>query len=339
MKPMMLAALGALAAGACAGIFLASRHFLRKRLPVWVAALHGVGGAVGFTLVLLVVVQQPAFQLARQALYLLIATVALGSVNLLFHVRGIRHRTSLILLHALTAVSAVSTLIYALVTGASGAAVPAPPAPPVASAASPIAAAPAAPSQAAPTAASATARPEAAPGAEQAAASPPAPGAELAMNDELRRVLARPLNFAPKSGDILEESQAAIREMAAALVQHPEVTLVQVQGHADARGADLSNIELTQRRAAAVVNALVQQGVQRDRLHGAGFGARCPVDPLCREASAPASCQTPEQWQADRRVVLVPLRIGNASFSGELACPGGAALIPTADRSFHRSSR
>src|SRR5215204_5360058 len=117
MNQMLLGALAALAAGAVAGIFLAVRHFLRKRLPVWVAALHGVGGAIGFTLVLLVVVQQPAFQLARQALYLLIATVALGSVNLLFHVRGVRHRTSLIVMHALTAVSAVSTLIYALVTG------------------------------------------------------------------------------------------------------------------------------------------------------------------------------------------------------------------------------
>jgi outer membrane protein OmpA-like peptidoglycan-associated protein len=324
---MMLAALGALAAGACAGIFLAARHFLRKRLPVWVAALHGVGGAIGFTLVLLVVVQQPTFQLARQALYLLIATVALGSVNLLFHVRGIRHRTSLIVLHALTAVSAVSTLIYALVTGATSSP-PAQPTPSVASASSLIAAAPPAP----PTPS------QAPPVAEQAAASPPATSADLAMDDQLRRTLGRSISFAPKSGDLPEESQSAIRDMAAALAQHPEVTLVQVQGHADPRGADASNIELTQRRAAAVVTALVQQGVQRARLHSAGFGARCPVDGACRDASAPASCHTPEQWQADRRVVLVPLQIGKASFSGELACANGAALIPTADRAFHRSA-
>jgi hypothetical protein len=67
MNPMMLAALGALAAGASVPASSWRPDIsLRKRLPVWVAALHGVGGAVGFTLVLMVVVQQPAFQLARQ---------------------------------------------------------------------------------------------------------------------------------------------------------------------------------------------------------------------------------------------------------------------------------
>jgi outer membrane protein OmpA-like peptidoglycan-associated protein len=337
MNPMMLGALGALAAGASAGIFLAARHFLRKRLPVWVAALHGVGGATGFTLVLLVVVQQPTFQLARQALYLLIATVALGSVNLLFHVRGVRHRTSLILLHALTAVSAVSTLIYALFVGPPAPPVPAQPASPGAPAPSPIAAAPSAPAQAVPS--TTGGQPPAAPIAEKTAASPAAPGAEPASDDQLRRALARSISFAAKSGDMPEESQSAIREMAAALAQHPEVTLVQVQGYADERGDDASNIELTQRRAAAVVAALVKQGVERARLHSAGFGARCPVDPACREANPPASCHTPEQWQADRRVVLVPLQVGKASFSGELACPKGAALIPAADRAFQSSSR
>jgi hypothetical protein len=70
-----------------------------------------------------------------------------------------------------------------------------------------------------------------------------------------------------------------------------------------------------------VVSALVQQGVARARLHDAGFGARCPVDPACREATAPASCRTPEQWQADRRVVLMPLQIGNASLFGRACLP------------------
>src|SRR6185436_18065118 len=79
---MMIAALVALGCGAVAGITLATRHFLRKRLPVWIALLHGLGGATGFTLVLLTVVREPSFRPIREVLYLLIATVAFGVVNL-----------------------------------------------------------------------------------------------------------------------------------------------------------------------------------------------------------------------------------------------------------------
>jgi outer membrane protein OmpA-like peptidoglycan-associated protein len=325
MNQMVLAALAALAAGACAGIFLATRHFLRKRLPVWVAVLHGLGGATGFTLVLLVVVRQPDFLLARQALYLLIATVALGSVNLLFHVRGVRHRTSLIVMHALTAVSAVSTLIYALLVGPPSA--PEVPAAPAPSSAPPAVAA---------AAASAEPAPAAAPSASAAAASVEEHAGDFSSDSELRQTLGLAISFAPRDSDILGESQPAIGQIAAALKQHPEVTLLQVQGHADERGGDASNLALTERRAAAVVDALVRQGVARARLHSAGFGARCPADPACRAASAPDRCHAPEQWQVDRRVVLVPLRVGKASLAGELVCAAGVPLIPPVDRGFHR---
>ena len=112
---MMIAALLALAAGATAGLYLASKHFRRQRLPAWGALLHGLGGATGFTLVLLAVVREPAFRPVRDSLYVLIATVAFGCVNLLFHVRRVRHRTSLIAIHALCAVSGVVLLIRAII--------------------------------------------------------------------------------------------------------------------------------------------------------------------------------------------------------------------------------
>jgi outer membrane protein OmpA-like peptidoglycan-associated protein len=335
MNQMLLGALAALGAGAVAGIFLAVRHFLRKRLPVWVAVLHGLGGATGFSIVLLIVVRNPDFALARQALYLLIATVALGSVNLLFHIRGVRHRTSLIIMHALTAVSGVSTLLYALIFPPPSA--PAAPAAPVQPVASSPALAAASPAPSAQQADAAPSPPASASAAEPVGAASTSSAGELQLDPQLKDTLARTIGFAPRSAEILEESQPSIVEMAKALAQHPEVSLLQVQGHADERGADVRNIELTQRRAAAVVDALVQHGVQRARLHSVGFGARCPVDSACRDAaSAPARCHAAEQWQLDRRVVLVALKVGSSSFAGELACPNGAALIPPADRAFHK---
>src|SRR5262245_17219567 len=115
---MLIAALCAFAAAAVAGIFLAFRHFTRQRLPASVALIHGLGGATGFTFVLLVVVQNPEFGTARQALIIFVVTILLGAINLLFHLRKKRHRTSLIVVHALTAVSGVLTLVYAIFTGA-----------------------------------------------------------------------------------------------------------------------------------------------------------------------------------------------------------------------------
>ena len=66
----------------------------------------------------------------------------------------------------------------------------------------------------------------------------------------------------------------------------------QVQGHADERSSDEYNIRLTRDRAAAVVEALIQRGVARDRLRSSGYVERCPVDPRHNQ----------EAWERNRRV-------------------------------------
>jgi outer membrane protein OmpA-like peptidoglycan-associated protein len=291
-----------------------------------------VGGATGFTLVLLTVVQYPAFALARQALYLLIATVALGAVNLLFHVRKVRHRTSLIIMHALCAVSGVLTIVYALITvGSAPAAVAATgtaPAPPPSEApaetSEPAAAAPAASETAAPVA-SATPAESAAPAAAPAA---PAEPAGFNVDPAVRDALSRSFSFGSNSSALGSESAADLSAIAKALKDHPEVTLVEVQGHADGRGADVHNVALTQQRASVVTSALIALGVERSRLRSAGYGSRCPVDPSCGAAGAPESCLDPQKMQADRRVILVPVKVGTTSAPGPIVCERGADLTP-----------
>ena len=321
---MLVAALCAFAAGAVAGIFLAMRHFLRKRLPVWVALLHGVGGATGFTLLLLMVVREPLFQPARQAMYLFIATIALGCVNLLFHVRRKRHRTSLIVMHALTAVSGVGTLIYAIASHEPAEAAPG-------------AVPPAAPKTAAPAEVAAPSVASAAPqaSAAQAPTTPESPKKPAEIDPKLRQSLDKAIAFATKSSEILPQSRPSIAQIAELLKKHSEISLVEVQGHADERGEESDNLELTRGRAAAVVDALVAAGVERERLRSAGYAARCPADPECQGDSAPAGCHDPARWQDDRRVVIMPLRVGEASFQGELVCERAADLIPDEHRRFH----
>ncbi|HVR18305.1 MAG TPA: OmpA family protein [Polyangiaceae bacterium] len=328
---MLIAALCAFAAAATAGLFLAYRHFTRKKLPASIALLHGLGGATGFLFVLLVVVQDPGFRLARQALYLFMVTILLGAVNLLFHLRKKRHRTSLIVLHAAVAVSGVLTLVLAIFSGESNAT-----AQPVATHA-PIEPAP----SAAPVDVAAKVpepRASAAPAASApAVAEPAAPVSAkvLAVDGSVRDALEQSIRFDTRSAAIAAESQSAIVAIAKALKDHPELVLVEVQGHADERGNDAQNVALTQGRAAAVVEALVGRGVERARLHAAGYGARCPADAACRSANAPDACRSPDRYASDRRVVFVPLRVGTTSLAGEVVCARGAELIPPADRAFH----
>ncbi len=65
--------------------------------------------------------------------------------------------------------------------------------------------------------------------------------------------------------------------IAKVIAAHPEVKLVRVEGHADAQGEMAHNLKLSERRAQAVVRALVSRGVEAARLLAAGFGPSRPV--------------------------------------------------------------
>jgi len=95
--------------------------------------------------------------------------------------------------------------------------------------------------------------------------------------------------------DIKPESEPALREIGKLLRERPDLK-VHVVGHTDNIGGLDYNIDLSRKRAEAVVSALTSQhGIARDRLHSAGVG------PL-----APAATNTTEEGRAlNRRVELV----------------------------------
>ena len=49
-----------------------------------------------------------------------------------------------------------------------------------------------------------------------------------------------------------------------------------IDGHTDARGGDIFNLDLSNRRAASVVEYLEQLGISRDRLQASGYGESKP---------------------------------------------------------------
>lgn len=94
--------------------------------------------------------------------------------------------------------------------------------------------------------------------------------------------------------DVLRpESTAVLRQIEQTLAQHEDLAIV-IEGHTDATGDDAHNQRLSERRAQAVVDWLVGQGIDAARLSAAGKGETEPV----------ADNATPDGRQENRRVVV-----------------------------------
>jgi outer membrane protein OmpA-like peptidoglycan-associated protein len=86
------------------------------------------------------------------------------------------------------------------------------------------------------------------------------------------------LYFSFNSDRIREESEPRLKEIAEVLGHHPDWKL-DVQGHTDNVGGESYNLPLSQRRAAAVKDALVARyRIEPARLSTAGYGASRPQD-------------------------------------------------------------
>ncbi|MCU0619177.1 MAG: OmpA family protein [Gemmatimonadaceae bacterium] len=112
---------------------------------------------------------------------------------------------------------------------------------------------------------------------------------------EKGRVATQGIFFATGSDRIRPESKPTLDEIGAMLRDHPELALT-IEGHTDNVGGAADNLALSDRRAAAVKQALVSQyGVDASRLETKGLGQTKPA----------AGNDTPEGRQQNRRVELV----------------------------------
>ncbi len=107
-----------------------------------------------------------------------------------------------------------------------------------------------------------------APGAGDA--NPKRNGCPLARVEAGRIELLDPIAFKPGSADILPDSDPTLLATAATLNAHPELAKVRVDGKPDDKGP--KNERLGQKRADAVVAALVRYGVDKKRLEAKGLG-------------------------------------------------------------------
>ena len=85
------------------------------------------------------------------------------------------------------------------------------------------------------------------------------------------------INFELDSADLTEEAQQNLAIFAQALKDErlKKASFV-VEGHTDARGTDIYNDTLSEKRAAAVKTYLIDQGVPTERLTALGMGEAAP---------------------------------------------------------------
>jgi outer membrane protein OmpA-like peptidoglycan-associated protein/uncharacterized protein YidB (DUF937 family) len=85
------------------------------------------------------------------------------------------------------------------------------------------------------------------------------------------------INFTTGSAAIPGASTALLREAAAKIRQLPAGTVIEIGGHTDNTGDPAANVALSQQRAEAVRNALIQAGVDPSMLAAKGYGGAAPV--------------------------------------------------------------
>lgn len=105
-----------------------------------------------------------------------------------------------------------------------------------------------------------------------------ASGCAILFSDTARTLTLQGVNFETGKAVLTAESQAILDPVAASLVANPEVR-VEVGGHTDNTGSAATNTRLSQQRAAAVRQYLIDRGVAADRLTARGYGPSQPVAP------------------------------------------------------------
>jgi outer membrane protein OmpA-like peptidoglycan-associated protein len=134
----------------------------------------------------------------------------------------------------------------------------------------------------------------------------------LSTRDTARGLIANMSDVLFKTGsfELLPGARERLAKVSGIVLAYPSLHL-QIEGHTDSVGTDEYNQSLSEKRAEAVRDYLVQQGIAADSIEARGFGKTQPI----------ASNDTPEGRQQNRRVELV--------LSGDAIGSGAAAPAAT----------
>jgi outer membrane protein OmpA-like peptidoglycan-associated protein len=142
----------------------------------------------------------------------------------------------------------------------------------------------------------------------------------LATRDTARGLIANMSDVLFKTGsfELLSGARERLAKISGLVLAYPGLHL-DVEGHTDSVGGDEYNMQLSQHRAQAVRDYLVQQGVPDSAVASRGLGKAGPV----------ATNDTPEGRQQNRRVELV---LTGEAIGGPSSADTSAGAPPTPPR-------
>ncbi|MFH2005587.1 MAG: OmpA family protein [bacterium] len=106
------------------------------------------------------------------------------------------------------------------------------------------------------------------------------------------------VRFKYNQAEIKRESFPLLDEIARLLKERPEIKRLEIAGYTDDAGSSDYNRKLSQSRAAAVKQYLIDKGIARKRLRSAGYGKKNPI----------ASNKTRAGRDRNRRVEFIIVR-------------------------------
>jgi outer membrane protein OmpA-like peptidoglycan-associated protein len=83
--------------------------------------------------------------------------------------------------------------------------------------------------------------------------------------------------FDTARASIKRRSHSVLEQVAAVLEANPDIRILRIQGHTDARGDERANLELSQQRAVSVKEFLIERGIDPRRLSARGYGESHPI--------------------------------------------------------------
>jgi peptidoglycan-associated lipoprotein len=116
-----------------------------------------------------------------------------------------------------------------------------------------------------------------------------------------------PIYFDLAKATIKETSAKELQMVVDLMNKYPEI-IVQIRAHSDSRGNDNFNLRLSDRRAKATVNWILDKGIAKNRIFGIGFGE----EDIINECTNGVTCSEEKHLQNRRTefVILNPFTVG-----------------------------
>jgi OOP family OmpA-OmpF porin len=135
-------------------------------------------------------------------------------------------------------------------------------------------------------------------------------------NENGHLVTSVEVKFATGTATLLSESEKALAEIKNFLNDKERITLIRVEGHVSSGANAAASQELSQQRAVAVCNWLINSGISCTRVLPVGFGSNKPmVDNL-----------TSENRAANTRIHFQIVALSNKLIAGMPVDGGGVAM-------------